>query len=323
MDEGIELRNAGITGNILVLGYTAPYCAGQLYKYGLIQTLVSLEYAKQLDECFGQAIKATLPREKNAKLKCHLALDTGMHRIGIMMDNIEEMKEVYKLENLNVCGLFSHLCVADSGVEDNIKFTQGQIDGFFKAKDALVAAGIDVGTVSIQNSFGTLNYSKQPADYARYGILMYGLNQDYNDYMSQPIDLKPVMTLKTHIECVRTIQPGETVGYGRTFKAERPTKIATCTCGYADGVPRELSGGKLRAIVNGHYVHGAGRICMDQMMLDVTDVPDVKTGDVAVLIGKEGDLCIPAEEWTVPTGSITNALLSALTRRVENCGFVK
>ncbi len=323
LDEGIELRNAGIGGSILVLGYTAPSCAGELYKYDLIQTLVDLDYAKQLDECFGQAVKASLPRAKAPRLKCHIAVDTGMHRIGFMIDRFEDMKEAYGLENLDVCGLFSHLCVSSSPVEDNVKFTHLQIERFFDIKKRLEEAGIDPGTTSLQNSFATVNYPKQPADYARYGILMYGMRSNYKDYLSQPVDLRPVMTLKTHIECVREIAPGETVGYGRTFKAERPTKIATCTCGYADGIPRTLSGGKLRAIVNGHYVYGVGRICMDQLMLDVTDVPDVRTGDVAILIGSDGEKRIAIEDWTEPAGSISNAILSCLSSRVENMGFVK
>ncbi|MBQ2217450.1 MAG: amino-acid racemase, partial [Firmicutes bacterium] len=174
------------------------------------------------------------------------------------------------------------------------------------------------------NSLGSINYSPLPeADYARFGICMYGAQQVYEDYTKRPVHLEPVMTLKAHIASVREIAPGETVGYGRTFTAERPTKIATLCIGYADGVPRNLSGGKLKAIVHGQYCQGAGRICMDQMMLDVTDIPDVKMGDVAILLGRDGDKAIYAEDWARDAGTITDEIFTRLNKRIENNGFVK
>ena len=324
LSEGIELRKAGIGGTIIVLGYTAPAFIMDAYRYGITQTLVSLEYAKQLDEVFGEMIEATMPENKDAKLLANMAIDTGMHRIGVAKDDYDAMAQIYQLKHIQVTGMFTHLPVADTGEPQHVDFTKGQIEAFFKAKEELKKRGIDPGYCHCQNSFGSVNYSPLPeADYARFGILMYGAQQVYEDYSKRPLHLEPVMTLKAHIASVREIAPGETVGYGRTFTAERPTKIATVCIGYADGVPRNLSGGKLRAIVNGQYCQGAGRICMDQLMLDVTDIPDVKMGDVAILLGKDGDKALYAEDWARDAGTITNELYTRLSPRIENNGFVK
>ncbi|MCQ2560999.1 MAG: alanine racemase [Clostridia bacterium] len=323
LEEGIELRKAGLDGFILVLGYTAPAFAMDLYKYKLTQTLVSIEYAKQLDEVFANMVAAAMPEIKDAKLMANMAVDTGMHRIGVAQDDYETMKEFYSLPHIECTGMFTHLPVADTGEEEHVEFTKNQIAAFFKAKEELIKAGINPGICHCQNSLGSVNYSPLPADYARFGILMYGALQCYEDYTTRKLDLQPVMTLKAHIASVREIAPGESVGYGRTFRAERPTKIATIGIGYADGVPRNLSGGKLKAIVNGQYCQGAGRICMDQMMLDVTDIPDVKMGDVAILLGKDGDKAIYAEDWARDAGTITDEIFTRLNKRIENNGFVK
>ena len=324
LSEAIELREAGIKGTIIILGYTAPGFAMELYRNQITQTLVSIEYAKQLDEVFGKMIEATMPEKKDAKLLANMAIDTGMHRIGVAKDDYDTMVEFYNLKHIQCTGMFTHLPVADTGEEQHVEFTKGQIEAFFKAKHELEKRGVDPGYVHCQNSLGSINYSPLPeADYARFGICMYGAQQVYEDYVKRPVHLEPVMTLKAHIASVREIAPGETVGYGRTFTAERPTKIATLCIGYADGVPRNLSGGKLKAIVHGQICQGAGRICMDQMMLDVTDIPGVQMGDVAILLGKDGDKAIYAEDWARDAGTITDEIFTRLNKRIENNGFVK
>lgn len=323
LDEAIELRKAGVKGTIIILGYTAPGFAMEIYRNDLTQTLVSIEYARQLDEVFGAMIQASMPELGDAKLLANMAVDTGMHRIGVAGDDYETMKEFYALKHIKCTGMFTHLPAADTDESEHVEFTKRQIEAFFKAKDELLKMGVDPGYCHCQNSLGSVNYSPLPADYARFGIMMYGALQCYEDYTKRPISLEPVMTLKAHIASVREIAPGETVGYGRTFKAQRPTKIATICIGYADGIPRNLSGGKLRAIVNGQYCSGAGRICMDQLMLDVTDIPGVKMGDVAILLGRDGDKAIYAEELARDAGTITNEIFTRLSRRIENDGFTK
>lgn len=322
LDEAIELREGGIDGFILILGYTSPAMAMEIYRYRLTQTLISYEYALQLDDLFGRMVKAAMPEIENPKLMAHLAIDTGMHRIGVAKDDYDAMKKCYNLPNIDCLGMYTHLPAADTDAPEHVGFTKGQIEAVYKAKEKLLAAGIDPGVIHIQNSYGSVNYSPIKADYARFGILMYGAHQDYEDYTKRELNLKPVMTLKAHIASVRDVAVGDTVGYGRSFKAERPTKIATICIGYADGVPRKLSNGKLKAIVHGEYCYGAGRICMDQMMLDVTDIPDVKMGDVAILIGSDGDKAIYAEDWAKEAGTISYEIFTNF-KRVENNGFVR
>ena len=166
-----------------------------------------------------------------------------------------------------------------------------------------------------------MNYPEYAYDYARLGILMFGVKSSPADYLREDLQPMPVMTLKARITSVREIGPGETVSYGRIFRAERPTKVASVSIGYADGIPRCLSGGKLRAIVRGQYAQGIGRICMDQLMLDVTGIEDVRVGDEAVFIGRQGDCVIYAEELAENAGTITNELFSRLGARVEGRCF--
>mgnify|MGYP002552157445 CR=1 FL=1 len=181
--------------------------------------------------------------------------------------------------------------------------------------------GVELGTVHLLSSYAAVNYPEYAYDYARLGILMFGVKSSPADYLREDLQPMPVMTLKARITSVREIGPGETVSYGRIFRAERPTKVASVSIGYADGIPRCLSGGKLRAIVRGQYAQGIGRICMDQLMLDVTGIEDVRVGDEAVFIGRQGDCVIYAEELAENAGTITNELFSRLGARVEGRCF--
>ena len=185
----------------------------------------------------------------------------------------------------------------------------------------LEARGVELGTVHLLSSYAAVNYPEYAYDYARLGILMFGVKSSAADYLREDLQPMPVMTLKARITSVREIGPGETVSYGRIFRAERPTKVASVSIGYADGIPRCLSGGKLRAIVRGQYAQGIGRICMDQLMLDVTGIEDVRVGDEVVFIGRQGDCVIYAEELAENAGTITNELFSRLGARVEGRCF--
>ena len=238
-----------------------------------------------------------------------------------MPEDLDSIQHFYASDFLRVTGIYSHLCVADTEEPEHVAFSREQAETFRGVVDALKARGVELGTIHLLSSYAAINYPEYAYDYARLGILMFGVKSDPSDYLREDLQPVPVMTLKSHITSVREIGPGETVSYGRIFRAERPTKVASVAIGYADGIPRCLSGGKLRAIVHGRYVQGIGRICMDQLMLDVTGIDGVQVGDEAVFIGRSGDCVIYAEELARNSGSITNELFSRLGARLEGRDF--
>lgn len=309
--EAVELRESGLQGELLILGYTHPEGFPQLVAHDICQTATCPAHAAQL-EAFG--------REHGTPVKVHIAVDSGMHRIGFLPEELDEIERCCRSEWLHVTGVFSHLCVADVEAED--EFTRRQIAVFEDIVDKLRAKGVCPEEVHLLNSYGAVNYPEHAHSFARLGILMYGVRSDNAGWMRTDLSLRPVMTLKARITSLRSLGPGETVSYGRTYRAERPVTIASAAIGYADGFPRALSGGRLRAIVRGQYAQGVGRICMDQLMLDVTGIEDVQVGDEAIFIGKQGGCEIPAEELAENAGTITNDLLSTLSARVEGRYFI-
>ena len=306
--EAVELRKGGLEGEILILGYTHPDGFPQLVQYDITQTAACAGHAARL-EAFG--------RESGTPVKVHIAVDSGMHRIGFLPEELDQMEAFCRSPWIRVTGIFSHLCVADTEEEEDVSFSRRQAEIFHRVVEDLQNRGLELGKIHLLSSYAAVNYPEYAYDYARLGILMFGVKSSPGDYLRRDLDPRPVMTLKAHITSVREIGPGESVSYGRVFRAEKPTKIASVAIGYADGIPRCLSGGKLRAIVRGQYVHGAGRICMDQLMLDVTGVEDVQTGDEAVFIGRESGAVIYAGELAENSGSITNELFSRLGARLE------
>ena len=310
--EAVELRRGGLEGEILILGYTHPDGFPQLVQYDITQTAACAGHAARL-EAFG--------RESGTPVKVHIAVDSGMHRIGFLPGELDQMEAFCRSPWLRVTGIFSHLCVADVEAEDG--FTRRQAQVFQAVLDELRARGAEMGEVHLLNSYGAVNYPEYAYDFARLGILMYGVLSDGDGWLRTDLKLRPVMTLKSRITSLRHIGPGETVSYGRTYRAEKPVTIASVAIGYADGIPRTLSGGKIRAIVRGRYVQGVGRVCMDQLMLDVTGVEGVQLGDEAIFIGQQGDCRIPAEELAKNAGTITNDLLSGLSARVEGRFFTQ
>ena len=316
LEEGIALRKNGITGQIVVLGETIPSSVGALLEYRLTQTIVSAEYAQRLAE----SVRSRKDPSENGgdALAVHVALDTGMHRIGLDSDDAAGIRAVYQTEGLNVTGIFTH-----SDLPQDITFTELQIRRFFRAVDRLKADGIEVKGTHVQNSYACVNYSPQPCSYARLGLLLYGIRSGRDDYLKEAVDLWPVMSLYCRITSVRAIEPGETVGYGRTFQADQPSVIATLGIGYADGIPRALSNGKMKVLVRGKAAPVVGRICMDQMMLDVTDIPGVKEGDLVTIIGRDGEESRRCEDLAEGSGTITYEIISRLSSRIENHGFVE
>lgn len=301
-DEAIQLRYFGVKGTILILGYTDPSRAGELHKKKLCQTVFDLSYAKELNA-------------RNKEISVHIAIDSGMHRIGIDHSDIDSIAEVFSLKNLRIDGIFSHLCVSDSSTDDDISFTNTQISNFKTVLNELSKRGLKAKTTHLQNSYGLINYPDIKCDYARIGIALYGVDSENGINKRSDISLKPVLSLRTKIIQIRNLPSGQSVGYGRAFTTERESRIAVIPIGYADGLPRSLSGGKASVIINGQTAPIIGRICMDQCMVDVTDVDGASVGSVATVIGTDNGVTITAEDLSAQAETITNELLSRLGRR--------
>lgn len=305
IDEAIELRENGITGNILILGYTDPAEADILIKYDIIQACIDLSYAETLNRF-----------AEKGKVKVHIKLDTGMTRIGIPCDDIKravkDAEKIYALENLSVKGIFTHLCVADSDSYDNIAYTDMQINRIKEVKQLMNKDGYDTEICHWLNSAGGIYSKSKGSDLSRLGIILYGLYPNHS--LEIPIDIKPVMELVSTVSMVKNIKSDTFVGYGRTFCAENDMKIATVTVGYADGYPRLLSN-KGSVIINGKKCRIVGNVCMDQIMVDVTEI-DVSAGDEAVLIGNRNGEQITADDIADLCGTIGYEITCGISKRV-------
>lgn len=302
LEEGIALRRSGIQGKILILGYTPPEMASQICRWKLVQTVA--------DENHGQALAA-----QGVPLSVHLALDTGMHRLGVPAEDHKALQHLYELPNLNIEGVFSHLCVSDSLEAEDVSFTHAQLERFYGAVRWLRTHGLDPGEIHIQASYGIWNLPPQPCSWARAGIALYGVFS--NDMPTErTLDLHPALSLRARVASVRTLLPGEGAGYGLAFRADQMRRLAVVTIGYADGLPRSLSQQKGEVLLHGMRCPMVGRMCMDQLMADVTNVPCVKPGDVATIIGTDGEEVIRAEDVAGQCGTITNELLSRLGHRL-------
>lgn len=302
--EGAELRQGGVTGEILVLGYTHPSLAPLLCRCQLIQAVFDHSYAAELDRC-------------GYPLSVHIKIDTGMHRLGEPWDQIEDIARIYACRNLRVAGVFTHLCASASTAPSDAAFTHAQSRAFRQCISALRERGLAVPKVHTMASYGLLNYPEVGGDYARVGIALYGLLSSKADTDACTADLRPVLSLKARVAQVRTLQSGESAGYDLQFTAQRETRLATLAIGYADGLPRALSCGVGSILLHGRKAPVAGRVCMDQTLADVTDIPQTAAGDAAVLIGRDGDLEITACELAQQTGTISNEILSRLGPRLE------
>ena len=302
LEEGITLRRHGVGCTILILGYTPPEEAPLLRLWRLTQTVA--------DEVHGLALAA-----QGVPVRVHLALDTGMHRLGIPAEDHEAIARLYALPTLRIGGVFSHLCVSDSLAPADIAFTQGQLDRFYTAVGWMKEQGYDPGAIHIQASYGLWNLSPQPCRYVRAGIALYGVASDQNPVL-HPLDLRPVLSLRARVASVRTVPAGQGAGYGLAFRAERDTRLAVVTIGYADGLPRSLSQQGGRVIIRGVSCPMVGRMCMDQLLVDVTHLPQAAPGDMVTLIGADGEAVLKAEEVAVQSGTIANELLSRLGSRL-------
>ncbi len=306
ISEASRLRCVGISGEILVLGYCFPEDASEALSNNIIQTVTGYEHALTLSK--------NVPFGKKARV--HIKIDTGMGRIGVRCDDVnvcaDEIEKICSIDNISSEGMFTHLSVADSADKGDIAYTNQQIERFQRLDAELVGRKIHLQHKHYLNSAGSVYHSGENSTLARLGIMLYGLYP--NHALELPCPLEPVMEFKTTITQVKTIKAGEYVSYGRTFHSEKNTKIASVGVGYADGYPRLLSS-KTDVLVNGKRALLAGRVCMDQTMLDVTGL-EVKTGDVVTLFGKSGDEMITADELADIIGTIGYEIICGVSKRV-------
>lgn len=310
IDEGIEIRKSGSKLPIVILGYTPVSEAENLAEYDISQAVFSLEYAKELSEkCV----------EEDCICKMHIKVDSGMSRIGFMCQefprdeySIEEICEACCLPNLEVEGLFTHFCVSDEDAEGR-EFTNKQYENFIHVRDSLKKRGVDISVVHCSNSGAIEDYPETCCDMVRAGIILYGLAP--SSKLADRLDLVPAMTLKTVVAFVKEVQKGATISYGRTFTADRKMKIATVPIGYADGFIRQNAKDGYM-MVNGKKAKIVGRICMDQTMLDVTDIEDVKTGDDVVVFGTGENGEPTADSLAENTGTINYETVCLVGKRV-------
>ena len=306
-EEAVRVRKWCPEGEILILGYTSPECAPMLAEYSILQAVVSGEYARAL-AAFAQP---------GCPVRCHIALDTGMGRIGVQ--TVEEAACLWELENilalpgLQVEGLFTHFAVADEEDADNTAYTDAQEEMIFHIADLLREKGAELRHVHCMNSAAILYRNNPESTIGRAGIIMYGLHP--NAALAVPLDLHPVLSLRSRISHIKTVEPGTCVSYGRTWTAEEPRRIATVTIGYADGYSRALSN-RGEVLVCGVRCPIRGRVCMDQMRIDVTDAPEAEIGSVVTLIGTDGAETITADDVAGICGTIGYEIVCGISKRV-------
>ena len=304
-EEAMELREQGIRLPVLVLGYISPEQYGEILDYDITQTVYSLEIAEKLSEA---SVKA------GCRTKIHAALDTGMTRIGfhITEEEADRIAAISRLPGRELEGMFTHFSCAD---QKDKTYCGLQLEKFRRMEGMLRERGVEIPVKHICKSAGIMEFDDYRFDMVRSVIVTYGL------YPSEEVDksrlpLIPALSWKSRVIHVQDVEPGLGVSYGATYTTEGPcTRIATVSAGYADGYPRALSN-KGRVLIHGRYAPILGRVCMDQMMVDVSHIPDVKVEDTVTLIGREGDRRITMEEVADPACRFNYEMACGISKRV-------
>lgn len=303
LDEGIILRKRGIKQPILILGYTSEYQFTRMIQYKLTQTVFEFEMAKNIS-------KYAVAMNKTAQI--HIKVDTGMNRIGFKDcdENIEVIKQISQLPNIQITGIFTHFARAD---EEDKTAALKQLARYENFVNKLEDNGVSIPIKHISNSAGIIDFPQARFNMVRSGIMTYGLYPSKEVSMDFP--LYPALSLKSHIIFIKEVEEGQGISYNHTYITKRKSKIATIPVGYADGYPRALSS-KGRVLVRGQYAPIVGRICMDQFMIDVTDIDGVTDLDEVTLVGRDGDNYISVEEVADMAGSFNYEFVCGLSRRV-------
>jgi alanine racemase len=305
LHEAVALREAGSGETIVLLGLTPSEYADILVQYDLTPVVMSSENAK----AFSNAAQAA-----GKIIEGYVAIDTGMGRIGYLADDLsvlEDIKKINALSNFNMKGVFSHFATADAKDKSFALLQESKFQSFTSAMDK---AGITVPSKTLANSAAIMELPSTHLNTARPGIILYGCYPS-SEVDPAALEIKPVMSVKANISRLVQVPIGFSVGYGRKFIAQRESMIATLPLGYADGYPRPYSAFGW-VLVGGHVAPLAGNICMDQCMVDVTDVPEVKEGDEVILMGSDGTHTILADDIAKATGTINYEIVCAFGQRL-------
>lgn len=317
VDEGIELRNAGIKCNILLLSICIPEEYESLFKYEITPLIFDLENIKNLSDAADKFFN------NNNKFKVQLAVDTGMGRIGCYPDEAGEQAQVINNSNhLILSGMCTHFAVSDSLDKENIEFTNKQYEYFEKAIENVKNKGIDPGICSCSNSAAIMNNKNMHINMVRAGIITYGyypddITKEYLKSVNKDIELKPVLSLETKVVAIRHFKKGQSISYGRTYICEDDTDIAILPIGYADGLLRRFSPG-LCVTINGKNYPVRGRICMDQCMVELGKNHNVKLWDKVLIFGpKESGALNTADDLAKIGNTISYEVLTSISKRIE------
>ena len=305
--EAVELRMAGVEKGILILGNIDPREYEKVIKHNITLTIASYANAEKLSALAVQANKQVL---------VHIKVDTGMSRIGFKAndESAETVKNIANLPNLTIEGMFTHFAIADSKDKTSALKQREKFDYFAeKCKEK----GVEIPILHANNSAGTMELDKY-YNMVRMGIMLYGLYP--SEEMDKSYKLYPAMELCSHISFVKTLEAGMGIGYGHTYITDKETVVATVPCGYADGYPRALSS-NADVLIRGKRCPVLGRICMDQIMVDVSEIPDVKAGEDVVLFGKMGDETITVEELAARSYSFNYEFVCGIARRVPRAYY--
>ena len=315
LDEAMQLRKAGARKPILIFGYTPSECADILANNSISQTVFSLEYAKQLQiQC----------KNKGVNIKAHIKIDTGMSRIGFFAQNeesrkksINEILEINNMPEIEIEGMFTHFSVADDTANEK-NYTLMQINNFKNIINSLESKKLHIPLKHCCNSGGMINFPDMHLDMVRAGIILYGLYP--SEEIAKKISLQLSMSLKTVISQIKIIPKGTSVSYGRTFVADKEIKIASVAIGYADGYSIKFSNNS-EMIVRGKRSKVLGRVCMDQLMIDVSDVDGVREGDVVTVFGGDDENYISVDELAKNIGTINYEIVCLIGKRVPRVYF--
>ncbi len=304
LEEATALRKEGIKKPILVLGCIFP----EQYEEMILNDIRATVYMKETAEGISKAAAAL-----GRKVRIHIKVDTGMGRLGFLpdTDSVKAIREISSLPNIELEGMFTHFAKAD---ETDKRYTYKQHEKFVWMKDALEAEGADITYYHCDNSAGIIDFPDMKHNLVRAGISTYGMYP--SDEVSQKaVDLKPALELISHVTFVKEVEAGTSISYGGTFTAPKRMKVATIPVGYGDGYSRGLSN-KADVLIRGRRARILGRVCMDQFMVDVTDIPDVRFMDQAVLIGFDGEEHIPVEELSGLCGRFNYEFVCCLGKRI-------
>ena len=308
VEEGLKIRKQS-KKTILIFGPVPEGLMETAARNNLTFTVGSLSYAKKLSDLLGSTGNSA---------QCQLKIDTGLNRSGIRWRDkdsaMTQIKEIYALKNLHFTGVYTHFACGEGKEEWELEFTKMQFDRFAEACREMEAENLPLGIKHCTSTGGSLVHPEYQLDVVRLGMLPLGMS--YSDENVSSLGLKIAIKWVSFIAQIEEIYPGDAVSYGCTFYAERPMRIAMVTCGYADGYRRVYSN-KTHVLINGKRVRVVGRVAMDYLLIDVTDVPDAKIGDEVILLGTDGVNTVSAQELSAFGESVSGEVTCSITERVQ------